>query len=131
MFCFKIVAVLGMHFCDPNQLIATKQRNKLAAANKALCYITRGSFKEDQHTQASLTCVCLSLRLFVRTIWLDVAEVRSRSSNENRKRRMLRRRLLSMKRIDRPPQAKKIWGLRRIVDHGGSLLAPGAVPRPT
>ena len=63
MFCFKIVAVLGMHFCDPNQLIATKQRNKLAAANKALCYLTRGSFKEDQHTQASLTCVCLSLRL--------------------------------------------------------------------
>ena len=51
--------------------------------------------------------------------------VRSRSSNENRKRRMLRRRLLSMRRIDRPPQAKKIWGLRRIVDHGGSLLAPG------
>ena len=44
MFCFKIVAVLGMHFCDPNQLIATKQRNKLAAANKALCYLTRGSF---------------------------------------------------------------------------------------
>ena len=54
MFCFKIVAVLGMHFCDPNQLIATKQRNKLAAANKALCYLTRGSFKEDQHTQASM-----------------------------------------------------------------------------
>ena len=51
--CFKTVAVLGMHFCDPNQLIATKQRNKLAAANKALCYLTRGSFKEDQHTQAS------------------------------------------------------------------------------
>ena len=42
VFCFKIVAVLGMHFCDPNQLIATKQRNKLAAANKALCYLTRG-----------------------------------------------------------------------------------------
>ena len=63
-----------MHFCDPNQLIATKQRNKLAAANKALCYLTRGSFKEDQHTQASLTCVCLSLRLFVRTVWLEVAE---------------------------------------------------------
>ena len=69
MFCFKIVAVLGMHFCDPNQLIATKQRNKLAAVNKALCYLTRGSFKEDQHAQASLTCVCLSLRLFVRTVW--------------------------------------------------------------
>ena len=50
VFCFKLVAVLGMHFCDPNQLIAAKQRNKLAAANKALCYLTRGSFKEDQHT---------------------------------------------------------------------------------
>ena len=49
MFCFKIVAVLGMdmHFCDPNQLIARKQRYKLAAANKVLCYLTRGSFKED------------------------------------------------------------------------------------
>ena len=105
-----------MHFCDPNQLIATKQRNKLAAVNKALCYLTRGSFKEDQHTQASLTCVCLSLRLFVRTVWRrSRRRLRSRSSNENRKRRMLRRRLLSMRRIDRPPQAKKIWGLRRIV----------------
>ena len=52
-FCYKIKAVLGMRFCDPDQLIATKQRNKLAAANKALCYLTRGSFKEDQHTQAS------------------------------------------------------------------------------
>jgi len=91
VFCFKIVAVLGMHFCDPNQLIATKQRNKLAAANKALCYLTRGSFKEDQHTQASLTCVCLSLRLFVRNVWLEIA---LKKSNENRKRRMLRRRLL-------------------------------------
>ena len=62
MFCFKIVAVLGMHFCDPNQLIATKQRNKLAAANKALCYLTCGSFKEDQHTQASLSLI--DMRLF-------------------------------------------------------------------
>ena len=26
------------------------------------------------HTQASVTCVCLSLRLFVRTVWLEVAE---------------------------------------------------------
>ena len=83
MFCFKTVAVLGMHFCDPNQLIATKQRNKLAAANKALCYLTRGSFKEDQHTQASLTCVCLSLRLFVRTVWLeDCAQEEQRESEE-------------------------------------------------
>ena len=62
------------------------------------------------------------MRLFVRTVWLNVAEIAlKRSSNENRKRRMLKRRLLSMKRIDRPPQAKKIWGLRRFVDHGGSL----------
>ena len=131
MFCFKIVAVLGMHFCDPNQLIATKQRNKLAAANKALCYLTRGSFKEDQHTQASLTCVCLSLRLFVRTIWLDVAEVRSRSSNENRKRRMLRRRLLSEGSIARR-RRRKFGGCAETLyfDHGGSLLAPGR-PRPT
>ena len=104
-----------MHFCDPNQLIATKQRNKLAAANKALCYLTRGSFKEDQHTQASLTCVCLSLRLFVRTIWLDVAEVRSR------KRRMLRWRLVSMRRIDRPPRRRRKFGRARapyIACHG-------------
>ena len=82
MFCFKIVAVLGMHFCDPNQLIATKQRNKLAAANKALCYLTRGSFKEDQHTQASLTCVCLSLRLFVRNVWLEIALKKQQRESE-------------------------------------------------
>ncbi|EOD12176.1 hypothetical protein EMIHUDRAFT_196605 [Emiliania huxleyi CCMP1516] len=44
-----LVLGMDMHFCDPNQLIATKQRNKLAAANKVLCYLTRGSFKEDQH----------------------------------------------------------------------------------
>ena len=82
MFCFKIVAVLGMHFCDPNQLIATKQSNKLAAANKALCYLTRGSFKEDQHTQASLTCVCLSLRLFVRNVWLEIALKKQQRESE-------------------------------------------------
>ena len=41
--------MLGTRFCDPDQLITTKQRNKLAAANKALCYLSRaegGSFKE-------------------------------------------------------------------------------------
>ena len=92
MFCFKIVAVLGMHFCDPNQLIATKQSNKLAAANKALCYLTRGSFKEDQHTQASLTCVCLSLRLFVRNVWLEIAlkKQQRESEGEDAERRLLR-----------------------------------------
>ena len=31
-FCFKIEAVLGMRFCEPEQLIAKKRRNRLAAA---------------------------------------------------------------------------------------------------
>ena len=83
-------------------LLRSQSAHRNEAAQQAGCCqqgpmlptFTRGSFKEDQHTQAALTCVCLSLRRFVRTIWLDVAEVRSRSSNENRKRRMLRRRLL-------------------------------------
>ena len=35
-FIFKIEAVLGMRFCDPEQLIAKMRRNKLAAADKAL-----------------------------------------------------------------------------------------------
>ena len=35
------------------------------------------------HTQASLTCVCLSLRLFVRTVWLeDCAQEEQRESEE-------------------------------------------------
>ena len=113
MFCFKIVAVLGMHFCDPNQLIATKQSNKLAAANTALCYLTRGSFKEDQHTQASLTCVCLSLRLFVRTVWLeDCAQEEQRESEEEDAEAAIAEAGGGSIRIRRrPPQAKKIWGL--------------------
>ena len=53
--------------------------------------------------------------IYVRNVWLEIA---LKKSNENRKRRMLRRRLLSMRRIGRPPQAKKIWGLRRISCHG-------------
>ena len=48
-FIFKIEAVLGMRFCDPEQLIAKKRRNKLAAADKAICYLTRGKFREDRH----------------------------------------------------------------------------------
>ena len=48
-FCFKIEAVLGMRFCDPEQLIAKKRRNKLAAADKAICYLTRGKFRVDRH----------------------------------------------------------------------------------
>ena len=52
VFCFKIVAVLGMHFCDPNQLIATKQRNKLAAANKAL--YARSTSRADRSKRTSI-----------------------------------------------------------------------------
>ena len=118
MFCFKIVAVLGMHFCDPNQLIATKQRNKLAAANKALCYLTRGSFNTKRtsiHRGFSDTRLFELEAICENCLARSRRRLRSRSSNENRKRRMLRRQLLSMRRIDRPPQAKKIWGLRRIV----------------
>ena len=48
-FIFKIEAVLGMRFCDPEQLIAKKRRNKLAAADKAICYFTRGKFRVDRH----------------------------------------------------------------------------------
>ena len=48
-FIFKIEAVLGMRFCDPEQLIAKKRRNKLAAADKAICYLTRGKFRVDRH----------------------------------------------------------------------------------
>ena len=35
-FCYKINSVLGKRFCDPDQLIAKKRRNKLATADKAL-----------------------------------------------------------------------------------------------
>ena len=48
-FCYKIEAVLGMRCCDPEQLIAKKRRNKLAAADKAICYFTRGKFRVDRH----------------------------------------------------------------------------------
>ena len=55
--------------------------------------------------------------------WLDVAEVRSRSSNENRKRRMLRRRLLSMRRIDRPPRRRRKFGRERRISRAMADLA--------
>ena len=48
-FILKIEAVLGMRFCDPEQLIAKMRRNKLAAADKAICYFTRGKFRVDRH----------------------------------------------------------------------------------
>ena len=39
-FCYKIEAVLGMRFCDPDQLIGKKRRNRLAAADNTICYLT-------------------------------------------------------------------------------------------
>ena len=125
MFCFKIVAVLGMHLCDPNQLIATKQRNKLAAVNKALCYLTRGSFKEDQHTQASLTCVCLSLRLFVRTVWLDVTKIALKKQQRESEEEDAEAAIAEPEKDRSPAAANKFEGWCRIVDHRGSLLDPG------
>ena len=52
-FCYKIEAVLGMRFCDPDQLIGKKRRNRLAAADNTICYLTRGTFKEDQQPGAA------------------------------------------------------------------------------
>ena len=51
-----------MRFCDPNQLIGKKRRNRvrrfsvhsrLAAADNTICYLTRGTFKEDQQPGAA------------------------------------------------------------------------------
>ena len=103
VFCFKIVAVLGMdmHFCDPNQLIATKQRNKGCCQQGSMLPHARIVQRGPAYTGFSDTCVCLSLRLFVRNVERESfcvemfgERLRSRSSNENRKGRMLRRRLL-------------------------------------
>ena len=63
-FCYKIEAVLGMRCCDPEQLIAKKRRNKLAAADKTICYLTRGTFKEDQHDTG-----------FTDTRWVELEEL--------------------------------------------------------
>ena len=63
-FCYKIEAVLGMRCCDPEQLIAKKRSNKLAAAGKTICYLTRGTFKEDQHDTG-----------FTDTRWVELEEL--------------------------------------------------------
>ena len=63
-FCFKIEAVLGMRFCEPEQLIAKKRRNRLAAADKAVCYLTRGTFKEDSNDAG-----------FTDTRWVELEEL--------------------------------------------------------
>ena len=49
---------------DPEQLIAKKRRNKLAAADKTICYLTRGTFKEDQHDTG-----------FTDTRWVELEEL--------------------------------------------------------
>ena len=66
-FCYKIEAVLGMRFCDPDQLIGKKRRNRLAAADNTICYLTRGTFKEDQHDAGFADTRWLSLRSCTRT----------------------------------------------------------------
>ena len=67
-FCFKIEAVLGMRFCEPEQLIAKKRRNRLAAADKAVCYLTRGIFKGTAMTLDSSTRAGWSSRSCTRTV---------------------------------------------------------------
>ena len=66
-FCYKIEAVLGMRLCDPDQLIGKKRRNKLTAADNTICYLTRGTFKEDQHDAGFADTRWLSLRSCTRT----------------------------------------------------------------
>ena len=64
-FCYKMIeAVLGMRFCDPDQLIGKKRRNRLAAADNTICYLTRGTFKEDQHDAG-----------FADTRWVELEEL--------------------------------------------------------
>ena len=58
-FCFKIA-----RFCEPEQLIAKKRRNRLAAADKAVCYLTRGTFKEDSNDAG-----------FIDTRWVELEEL--------------------------------------------------------
>ena len=96
-FCFKIDAVLGMRFCEPEQLIAKKRRNRLAAADKAVCYLTRGTFKEDSNDAG-----------FIDTRWVELEELyencgktplkNALRSIERRKRRMWIRRLPTLRR---------------------------------
>ena len=64
LLAFKIEAVLGMRFCEPEQLIAKKRRNRLAAADKAVCYLTRGTFKEDSNDAG-----------FIDTRWVELEEL--------------------------------------------------------
>ena len=81
-------------------LLRSQSAHRNEAAQQAGCCqqgpmlptFTRGSFKEDKHTQDSLTCVCLSLRLFVRNVWLEIALKKQQrdSEGEDAERRLLR-----------------------------------------
>ena len=48
----------------PAQLIGKKRRNRLAAADNTICYLTRGTFKEDQHDAG-----------FADTRWVELEEL--------------------------------------------------------
>ena len=61
-----------MRCCDPEQLIAKKRRNKLAAADKTICYLTRGTFKEDQHDTG-----------FTDTRWVELEELYDNCGKQN------------------------------------------------
>ena len=74
-----------MHFCDPNQLIATKQRNKLAAANKVLCFLPS---RADRSKRTSAYTGFSDMRLFeleaiyVRNVWLEIALKKQQRESE-------------------------------------------------
>ena len=76
-FCFKIDAVLGMRFCEPEQLIAKKRRNRLAAADKAVCYLTRGTFKEDSNDARFTDNALGGARGAVRELWQDAGPLKN------------------------------------------------------
>ena len=54
-FCYKIEAVLGMRFCDPDQLIGKKRRNKLTAADTLFATSRDVSLERMNTTRVSPT----------------------------------------------------------------------------
>ena len=54
-FCYKIEAVLGMRFCDPDQLIGKKRRNKLTAADTLFATSRAVSLERMNTTRVSPT----------------------------------------------------------------------------
>ena len=132
---------MDMHFCDPNQLLATKQRNKLAAANKVLCFLPSRADRSKRTSAYTGFCDMrlfeASLRLFVRNVWLEIAlKKQQRESEGEDAEAAIALRHERMRRIDpdfsrRPPQAKKIWAERRTVSITVGASWPQAVPRQT